>query len=143
MSAREFILPDLGEGLTEAEVVAWLVQPGDEVAVDQPVVELESAKSVVQLPTPFAGVVESLGGEVGQVLHAGEVLMRLTPVGAAPVDATDDESTTDAAASPDAGRSDRTRPSSEFWSSVRRRRSRPLPLSRRAAPQSTGPGSCS
>jgi pyruvate/2-oxoglutarate dehydrogenase complex dihydrolipoamide acyltransferase (E2) component len=82
MSAREFILPDLGEGLTEAEVVAWLVQPGDEVAVDQPVVELESAKSVVQLPTPFAGVVESLGGEVGQVLHAGQVLMRLSPVGA-------------------------------------------------------------
>jgi pyruvate/2-oxoglutarate dehydrogenase complex dihydrolipoamide acyltransferase (E2) component len=66
MSAREFILPDLGEGLTEAEVVAWLVQPGDEVSVDQPVVELESAKSVVQLPTPFAGVVESLGGEVGR-----------------------------------------------------------------------------
>ncbi|MBM7504816.1 dihydrolipoamide acetyltransferase family protein [Agromyces aurantiacus] len=83
MSAREFILPDLGEGLTEAEVVAWLVQPGDEVAIDQPVVELESAKSVVQLPTPFAGVVESLGGDVGQVLHAGDVLMRLTPVGAA------------------------------------------------------------
>ncbi|WP_400998588.1 dihydrolipoamide acetyltransferase family protein [Agromyces sp. GXQ0307] len=83
MSAREFILPDLGEGLTEAEVVAWLVAPGDEVSVDQPVVELESAKSVVQLPTPFAGVVESLGGEVGQVLHAGQVLMRLTPVGAA------------------------------------------------------------
>ncbi|WP_229276308.1 dihydrolipoamide acetyltransferase family protein [Agromyces kandeliae] len=82
MSAREFILPDLGEGLTEAEVVAWLVAPGDEVTVDQPVVELESAKSVVQLPTPFAGVVESLGGEVGQVLHAGEVLMRLAPVGA-------------------------------------------------------------
>ncbi|WP_340638856.1 biotin/lipoyl-containing protein, partial [Agromyces binzhouensis] len=82
MSAREFILPDLGEGLTEAEVVAWLVAPGDEVSVDQPVVELESAKSVVQLPTPFAGVVESLGGEVGQVLHAGEVLMRLAPVGA-------------------------------------------------------------
>ncbi|WP_430646444.1 dihydrolipoamide acetyltransferase family protein [Agromyces sp. GXS1127] len=94
MSAREFILPDLGEGLTEAEVVAWLVAPGDEVSVDQPVVELESAKSVVQLPTPFAGVVESLGGEVGQVLHAGEVLMRLTPVGA-PAEAT--EATTDAA----------------------------------------------
>ncbi|MEI5582311.1 MULTISPECIES: dihydrolipoamide acetyltransferase family protein [unclassified Agromyces] len=88
MSAREFILPDLGEGLTEAEVVAWLVQPGDEVTVDQPVVELESAKSVVQLPTPIAGVVESLGGEVGQVLHAGEVLLRLAPVGAS-LDATD------------------------------------------------------
>lgn len=79
---RDFILPDLGEGLTEAEIVAWLVGPGDEVAIDQPVVELESAKSVVQLPTPFAGVVESLGGEIGQVLHAGSVLMTLAPVGA-------------------------------------------------------------
>ena len=68
--SREFILPDLGEGLTEAEIVAWLVAPGDEVSIDQPVVELESAKSVVQLPTPFAGVVESLGGEVGETLHA-------------------------------------------------------------------------
>ncbi|GAA1783198.1 dihydrolipoamide acetyltransferase family protein [Agromyces lapidis] len=75
--SREFILPDLGEGLTEAEIVAWLVAPGDEVAIDQPVVELESAKSVVQLPTPFAGVVESLGGQVGETLHAGTVLMTL------------------------------------------------------------------
>ena len=75
--SREFILPDLGEGLTEAEIVAWLVAPGDEVAIDQPIVELESAKSVVQLPTPFAGVVESLGGEVGEVIHAGSVLMTL------------------------------------------------------------------
>ena len=75
--SRSFILPDLGEGLTEAEIVAWLVAPGDEVTIDQAVVELESAKSVVQLPTPFAGVVESLGGEVGQVLHAGTVLLTL------------------------------------------------------------------
>ncbi len=80
--SREFILPDLGEGLTEAEIVAWLVAPGDEVAIDQPVVELESAKSVVQLPTPFAGVVESMGGEVGEVIHAGSVLMTLAAVGA-------------------------------------------------------------
>lgn len=98
---RDFILPDLGEGLTEAEIVAWLVEPGDEVSIDQPVVELESAKSVVQLPTPFAGVVESLGGEVGQVLHAGSVLMTLTPVGAgdatSPTAAT---SATDAAHAP-------------------------------------------
>ncbi|GAA4375131.1 2-oxo acid dehydrogenase subunit E2 [Agromyces bauzanensis] len=80
---RDFILPDLGEGLTEAEVVAWLVAPGDEVAIDQPVVELESAKSVVQLPSPFAGVVETLGGEVGEVLLAGQVLMTLAPAGTA------------------------------------------------------------
>jgi pyruvate/2-oxoglutarate dehydrogenase complex dihydrolipoamide acyltransferase (E2) component len=75
--SRSFILPDLGEGLTEAEIVAWLVAPGDEVAIDQPIVELESAKSVVQLPCPFAGIVESLGGEVGQVIHAGTVLLTL------------------------------------------------------------------
>lgn len=76
--SRSFVMPDLGEGLTEAEVVGWLVAPGDAVAVDQPVVELESAKSVVQLPTPFAGVVQSLGGEIGQVLHTGDVLLTLT-----------------------------------------------------------------
>lgn len=81
--SRDFILPDLGEGLTEATIVAWLVAPGDEVAIDQPVVELESAKSVVQLPTPFGGVVERLGGEVGQQLHAGDVLLSLD---AAPVE---------------------------------------------------------
>jgi pyruvate/2-oxoglutarate dehydrogenase complex dihydrolipoamide acyltransferase (E2) component len=82
--SRSFILPDLGEGLTEAEIVAWLVAPGDEVAIDQPVVELESAKSVVQLPSPFAGVVESLGGEEGQVLHAGMVLLTLGDVAGTP-----------------------------------------------------------
>ena len=103
--SRDFILPDLGEGLTEAEIVAWLVQPGDEVAIDQPVVELESAKSVVQLPTPFAGVVESLGGETGQVLHAGSVLMTLAPVGASVTDAaaapaTGSDATADAAPAP-------------------------------------------
>ncbi|GAA1520907.1 dihydrolipoamide acetyltransferase family protein [Agromyces terreus] len=99
---RDFILPDLGEGLTEAELVAWLVQPGDEVVIDQPVVELESAKSVVQLPTPFAGVVASLGGEVGQVLHAGQVLLSLEPVGgAAPSAPTTSGTAPDAAASTD------------------------------------------
>lgn len=76
-TTREFVMPDLGEGLVEAEVVSWLVAAGDEIAVDQPVVELESAKSVVQLPTPYAGVVVALGGEVGQTLHAGDVLLTL------------------------------------------------------------------
>ena len=95
---REFILPDLGEGLTEAEIVAWLVAPGDEVAIDQPVVELESAKSVVQLPTPFAGVVQALGGEVGEVIHAGSVLMTLAPTGSADAAPPADEQATDAAA---------------------------------------------
>ncbi|MFD6052953.1 dihydrolipoamide acetyltransferase family protein [Agromyces sp. NPDC060279] len=85
--SREFLLPDLGEGLSEAEIVAWLVAPGDTVAVDQPVVELESAKSVVQLPCPFDGVVSRLGGEVGTVLHEGAVLLALEPIGDEPADA--------------------------------------------------------
>ncbi len=97
---RDFILPDLGEGLTEAEIVAWLVAPGDEVAIDQPVVELESAKSVVQLPTPFAGVVETLGGEVGEVLHAGQVLMTLAPTASGDTAPPDGAQSTDAAAAP-------------------------------------------
>ena len=72
---QQFLLPDLGEGLTEAEVTAWLVQPGDMVAVDQPVVEVESAKSIVELPSPFAGVVGELCARVGDTVHAGEPLL--------------------------------------------------------------------
>ena len=72
---REFLLPDLGEGLTEAEIVAWLVAPGDTIVIDQAVVEVESAKSIVELPSPYGGVVASLFGEPGQIIHAGQVLL--------------------------------------------------------------------
>jgi 2-oxoisovalerate dehydrogenase E2 component (dihydrolipoyl transacylase) len=73
--SSQFLLPDLGEGLTEAEIVSWLVAPGDLIAVDQVVVEVESAKSVVELPSPYAGRVETLHGEVGDVLQKGAVLI--------------------------------------------------------------------
>jgi 2-oxoisovalerate dehydrogenase E2 component (dihydrolipoyl transacylase) len=82
--SRQFLLPDLGEGLTEAEIVGWLVAPGDTVAVDQPVVEVESAKSVVELPSPFAGVVESLHATAGQTVRAGEPLLSVSQESAAP-----------------------------------------------------------
>jgi len=72
---NDFLLPDLGEGLTEAEIVSWLVAPGDTIAIDQPVVEVESAKSIVELPSPFGGVVEKVFGEPGQTIHAGQVLL--------------------------------------------------------------------
>ncbi|MBC7441985.1 MAG: 2-oxo acid dehydrogenase subunit E2 [Ramlibacter sp.] len=75
---QHFILPDLGEGLTEAEIVSWLVAVGDTIAIDQPVIEVESAKSIVELPSPFGGVVEALIGEVGQVVHAGQVILTVT-----------------------------------------------------------------
>ena len=81
--SQQFRLPDLGEGLTEAEVVAWLVAPGDTVAVDQPIVEVESAKSVVELPSPFSGVVEALHVAVGQTVRAGEPLLSVAQGAAA------------------------------------------------------------
>jgi pyruvate dehydrogenase E2 component (dihydrolipoamide acetyltransferase) len=71
----DFLLPDLGEGLTEAEVVRWLVAVGDVVTVDQPVVEVETAKANVEVPVPFAGVVTALHGAVGDVLDVGKPLI--------------------------------------------------------------------
>src|SRR5882757_3205694 len=66
-----FLLPDLGEGLTEAEIVTWRVQAGDVVAVDQVVVEVETAKAVVEVPVPFAGRVTVLHAGAGEVLSVG------------------------------------------------------------------------
>ncbi|MFD4969595.1 dihydrolipoamide acetyltransferase family protein [Streptomyces sp. NPDC058424] len=71
----EFRLPDLGEGLTEAEVVRWLVEVGDVVAIDQPVVEVETAKAMVEVPCPYAGVVTARFGEEGTELPVGAPLL--------------------------------------------------------------------
>src|SRR5215468_5574640 len=70
MAQSEFPLPDVGEGLTEAEIVAWKVKPGDTVTVNQVLVEIETAKSLVELPSPFAGTVTELlfdEGATGEV----------------------------------------------------------------------------
>ncbi|RST18024.1 2-oxo acid dehydrogenase subunit E2 [Streptomyces sp. WAC05374] len=71
----EFKLPDLGEGLTEAEIVRWLVNVGDVVAVDQPVVEVETAKAMVEVPCPYGGVVTARYGEEGTELPVGAPLL--------------------------------------------------------------------
>ncbi|SNX62538.1 pyruvate dehydrogenase E2 component (dihydrolipoamide acetyltransferase) [Streptomyces sp. TLI_55] len=71
----EFKLPDLGEGLTEAEIVRWLVEVGDVVAVDQPVVEVETAKALVDVPCPYGGVVTARFGEEGTELPVGAPLI--------------------------------------------------------------------
>ncbi|MBF8184881.1 2-oxo acid dehydrogenase subunit E2 [Nonomuraea sp. K274] len=68
---REFKLPDVGEGLTEAEIVRWHVQAGDDVKVNQIVVEIETAKSIVELPIPWDGVVTELLAEEGQTVEVG------------------------------------------------------------------------
>ncbi len=67
----DFLLPDLGEGLSEAEVVAWHVKPGDRVTVDQIIAEVETAKAVVEVPVPYAGVVTTLHAAPGAVLSVG------------------------------------------------------------------------
>ncbi|MFD6950644.1 MULTISPECIES: dihydrolipoamide acetyltransferase family protein [unclassified Nocardiopsis] len=79
MSERVFALPDLGEGLAEAEVLAWLVSVGDEVAVDQPVAEVETAKASVEVPCPYAGTVTELHGAVGEVVAVGAPLLTVAP----------------------------------------------------------------
>ena len=78
---KVFLLPDLGEGLTEAELVAWHVSVGDEIRVDQPIAEVETAKSTVEVPSPYAGIVAELHGKPGETLDVGKPLISVTPVG--------------------------------------------------------------
>jgi len=75
MAERTFLLPDLGEGLTEAEIVRWLVAEGDVVAVDQSIVEVETAKSMVEVPSPFAGRVATLHAAPGATVEVGKPLI--------------------------------------------------------------------
>ncbi|MEV0406200.1 dihydrolipoamide acetyltransferase family protein [Actinoallomurus sp. NPDC050550] len=78
MSEVVFRLPDLGEGLTEAEITEWRVSPGDTVTVDQNVLEVETAKAAVDVPIPIAGIVARLYGEAGSVIGVGEPLIAVT-----------------------------------------------------------------
>jgi 2-oxoisovalerate dehydrogenase E2 component (dihydrolipoyl transacylase) len=75
MPSRTFTLPDLGEGLEEATVDAWLVAEGDEVALDQPLAEIETAKATVEVPSPYAGRVERIHAAAGATLRVGDPLV--------------------------------------------------------------------
>ncbi|WP_326958217.1 MULTISPECIES: dihydrolipoamide acetyltransferase family protein [unclassified Arthrobacter] len=72
---KEFRLPDLGEGLTESEIVAWKVAVGDTVALNQIIAEVETAKAVVELPSPFAGVITALHEQPGTVVEVGKPIV--------------------------------------------------------------------
>ncbi len=72
---KYFKLPDLGEGLPEAEIVEWHVQAGDEVEVDQVLASMETAKAIVDVPSPIKGKIEKLFGDAGDVIHTGEPLV--------------------------------------------------------------------
>lgn len=72
---KHFKLPDLGEGLPEAEIVQWHVEAGDTVEADQILVSVETAKAIVEVPSPQAGTIARLFGEVGDIIHTGEPLL--------------------------------------------------------------------
>src|SRR4029453_16763274 len=72
---RQFLLPDLGEGLEEAEIVAWHVNEGDRVVVDQPLVSVETDKAVVEVPSPVSGRIAHLFGGKGDLVKVGAPLV--------------------------------------------------------------------
>ncbi len=78
---RVFVLPDLGEGLEEGEIVAWLVAEGDSVELNQPLVEIETAKAVVEVPSPYAGVVVTLHASAGSSVPVGSSLVTFSVSG--------------------------------------------------------------
>ena len=73
----EYLLPDVGEGLTEAEIVSWKVEVGDTVAINDIVCEIETAKSIVELPSPFAGVVSAILAPEGETIPVGTPIIAI------------------------------------------------------------------
>jgi 2-oxoisovalerate dehydrogenase E2 component (dihydrolipoyl transacylase) len=82
LTIRDFLMPDLGEGLTEGEINRWLVAEGDVVVVDQPIAEITTEKAVVEVPTPFAGRVATLHGAEGESIPVGKPLISIEVAGA-------------------------------------------------------------
>jgi len=84
MSVSRFTLPDVGEGLTEAEIVEWKVAPGDTISINQVLVEIETAKSLVELPSPYVGVVGEILVEPGTTVDVGTVIITILSEAGAP-----------------------------------------------------------
>src|SRR5689334_19726176 len=82
---KQFKLPDVGEGLTEADIVKWHVRPGDAVEVNQTIVEIETAKAVVELPCPYEGTVAELLVEEGTTVDVGVPIISVAVGGDVPV----------------------------------------------------------
>jgi pyruvate dehydrogenase E2 component (dihydrolipoamide acetyltransferase) len=79
----EFKLPDVAEGLHEAEILRWMVQPGDQVKLDQPMVEIQTDKSIAEIGAPVSGKVVEIRAQPGSIAHVGEVIILLEPQGGA------------------------------------------------------------
>ncbi|SDI81607.1 pyruvate dehydrogenase E2 component (dihydrolipoamide acetyltransferase) [Frankineae bacterium MT45] len=94
---KQFLMPDVGEGLTEAEIISWSVQPGDTVEVNQVIVEVETAKAAVELPSPYAGVVAELHAAAGETVDVGRPIISIAIAGTADTSAGPAETSTGAA----------------------------------------------
>ncbi len=132
---KQFRLPDVGEGLTEADIVTWRVKPGDQVSINQVIVEIETAKSLVELPSPYEGVVSGLLVAEGETVDVGTPIIEVdvaVDAGTGPGPATPDTVRLQAAAAEVAARL-------RAWFRHRRKRWRGNPGSRGARrPRSSG-----
>jgi pyruvate dehydrogenase E2 component (dihydrolipoamide acetyltransferase) len=103
---REFELPDVGEGLTEAEIVRWLVEPGDQVSEDQPVAEVETDKAVVEVPAPVNGTVKEILAEEGEMVPVGTVIITFDVEGEASTEESEPAAAEETAGEADSGSAD-------------------------------------
>ncbi|MEO8329427.1 MAG: biotin/lipoyl-containing protein, partial [Candidatus Nanopelagicales bacterium] len=105
--SKTFNLPDLGEGLTEGEVLRWMVKEGDAIEVNQPLVEIETAKAAVELPSPFAGTIETRHADEGVTIAVGAPLVTIAVAGGAKAEPVStpvaDPETADTSAATDTG----------------------------------------
>lgn len=101
MSEQVFLLPDVGEGLVEAEIVTWKVNVGDTVVLNQPLVDIETAKATVELPSPYEGTVVKLHGNVGDVMEVHKPLVTFDVGGSAPSATSSNEASEPAAEAPE------------------------------------------
>jgi len=150
---KEFKLPDVGEGLTEADIVAWHVKPGDQVEVNQIIVEIETAKAVVELPSPWDGTVARLLAEEGQTVDVGTPIIAVEVSGTASGSAKADypeRTVVSAAAAPDQPQAGQPQPDQSEPDQPERqavlvgygvKASSTTRRPRKAAPGSTGPPS--
>src|SRR5919107_3167835 len=98
---KQFKLPDLGEGLTEGEILQWMVKVGDEVKLNQPIVEVETAKAAVEVPSPYAGVVTEIHHQAGETVDVGAPIITFdTDPSAGPLEAAPGNAAAGAAANP-------------------------------------------
>ncbi len=124
---QEFHLPDLGEGLTDAEIVQWLVAPGDTVTLNQTLAEVETAKAVVELPSPYDGTVTALHAEAGATVDVGAPLIAFEVAGGEP-EVTPEEP----AEATDAGE-EKTPPNLVGYGAAPSNKARPIRRARRSA----------